>query len=121
MIRTVWLALFCLISLAVIAGAKFISAPAGKSVSKIVEPLGDKNPDPPAVKTDKLPTSDIDDDTLPDKVVVRTLKIVPQSTKETAVENVAPAAQQHSGAAFAELRGRVHHASHRHRRFRRHR
>ena len=29
MIRTVWLALFCLISLAVIAGAKFISAPAG--------------------------------------------------------------------------------------------
>jgi hypothetical protein len=121
MIRTVWLALICLISLAVIASVKLISAPTDKSASKIVDPFDDVDATPLAVKTDKLPTSDIDDDTLPDKVVVRTLKIVPQSTKETAVENVAPAAQQHSGSAFAELRGRVHHASHRHRRLRQHR
>lgn len=121
MIRTVWLALFCLISLAIIAGAKFISAPAGKNVSKIVERLGDEDPDPPAAKADKLPASDIDGNTLPDKVVVRTLKIVPPSTKEAVVESVAPITQNHSGSAFAELRGRMHHASHRRRQFRRHR
>ena len=121
MIRTVWLALFCLISLAVIAGVKFISAPAGRSVSKIVEPLGDENAGPPAVKSDKLATSDIDDDTPPDKVVVRTLKIVPRPTKEAVAEKPTQAVERPSRSSFAELRGRVHHASHHHRRFRRHR
>jgi hypothetical protein len=119
MIRTVWLALICLISIAVIASVKLVSTPAGKGASKVVEPFDYISSAPLAVKTDKLVTSDIDD-APPDKLVVRTLKIVPQSTTETVVENAASTAQKHSGAAFAKLRGRVHHASHLHRRFRRH-
>src|ERR1035438_9379576 len=101
MIRTVWLAFICLISIAVIASVKFVSAPAGKGASKIAEPFDEVTSAPLAVKTDKLPTSDSDEETLPDKVVVRTLKIVPQSLKETVAEKVAPAAQKYSGAAFA--------------------
>ena len=78
MIRTVWLALICLISLAVIASVKSISAPTGKSASKIVNPFDEVGVTSLAVKTDKLPASDIADNTLPDKVLVRTLKIAPQ-------------------------------------------
>jgi FtsZ-interacting cell division protein ZipA len=117
MIRTVWLALICLISLAVIASVKLISAPLGKSASKIVDPFDEADVTSLAVKTDKLPASDIADNTLPDKVWVRTLKIAPQLSKQAVEEKAAPAAQKHSGSAFAELRGRVH----RHKRFRRHR
>ena len=108
MIRTVWLALICLISLAVIASVKLISAPTGKDASKIVDPFDEVDVTPLAVKTDKLPASDIADNTLPDKVLVRTLKIAPQLSKQAVEEKAAPAAQKHSGAAFAELRGRVH-------------
>ena len=118
MIRTVWLALICLISLAVIASVKLISAPTGKSASKILDPFDEVDVTPLAVKTDKLPASDIANNTLPDKVLVRTLKIAPQLSKQAAEEKKAAlAAQKHSGAAFAELRERVH----RHKRFRRHR
>jgi hypothetical protein len=120
MIRMVWLALIGLISIAVVTGAKFISTPAGKSVSKIVEPFDEVDSAPLATKTDKLSTSNIDDDTLRNKLAVKTVKIIPQAPKEAAVEKSAPALQKHSQSAFARLRGRVHHASPRHKWFRRH-
>jgi hypothetical protein len=89
MIRTVWLALICLISLAVIASVKLISAPTGKSASKILDPFDEVDVTPLAVKTDKLPASDIANNTLPDKVLVRTLKIAPQLSKQAAEEKKA--------------------------------
>lgn len=115
--KTVWLALICVISLAVIASVKLISTHTGKSASKIVDPFDEMDVTPLAVKTDKLSASDIADNTLPNKVLVRTLKIAPQLSKQAVEEKAAPAAQKHSGSAFAELRGRVH----RHKRSRRHR
>jgi hypothetical protein len=70
----VWLALICLISLAVIASVKVITAPAGKSASKIDDPFDEVDVTPLAVGTDQLPAADVADRTLADKVLVRTLK-----------------------------------------------
>jgi hypothetical protein len=104
MIRTVWLTLVCLTSLAVIAGLKAISALTDKNGSKIVDRLSDGISTGPIVKADKLELTNIDKPTPAEKLAMTTVKIIPQ-TKEV------PSATR----AYAQRRLHTHHASHRHR------
>jgi hypothetical protein len=113
MIRTVWLALICLIGLAMVASVKLISRPVGDSNA---EPFVEDSV-PPAIKTDRLSPSDVDDDPLLRNVAVQTIKIVPQASKEVIAGKAAQGVQR---SAFAELRGRRHRAPRHHKRFRRH-
>lgn len=85
--RTIWLSLFCLVGLAILASVRALSPFAVKDVPKIPDNFDDEGAAPLALKTDKL--VDNEDELRSDKVTIKSVKIfVRPPTPEEATPGV---------------------------------
>ena len=109
--RTVWFSLFYLVGLALLVSVRALSPFAGKATPKIPDSFETEDASPLAVKSDRLIA--VDDEVLPDKTTIKTVKVAfpPPAAKEDA-GLVAP--QKSWRPSYASMRGRHHHAAHRH-------
>ncbi len=100
--RTVWFSLFCMIGLALLVSVRALAPFAGKGTPKTPDSFAADDVPPLAIKSDRLVAAD--DEILPDKATVKTVKVTfPPSV---AKENAGLAAAQKS---YASMRGRAHH------------
>jgi hypothetical protein len=104
--RTVWFSLFCLVGLALLVSVRALSPFAGKATPKTPDSFDAQDTSALAIKSDRLVA--VDD--VPDKATVKTVKVTfpPPAAKDEA----GSAVPQRS--AYASMRGRNHHATHRH-------
>jgi len=106
--RTVWFSLVCLIGLALLVSVRALAPFAGKAPPKTPDSFDAEDTSPLAIKSDRLVA--VDDEVVPDKTTIKTVKVVVP----------APAAKQGAGpvppqrSAYASMRARAHHATHRH-------
>ena len=99
--RTVWFSLFCMIGLALLVSVRSLSQFAGKATPKTPDSLATEDT-PVAIKSDRLVAAD--DEIVPDKATVKTVKIAfPPSAAKQEIRLVA--AQK----SYASMRGRAHH------------
>ncbi len=106
--RTVWFSLFCLIGLALLVSVRALAPFAGKATPKTPDSFNAEDTSPLAVKSDRLVA--VGDEVVPDKTTIKTVKVLfPPSAAKEAAGSGAP--QQ---SAYASMRGRAHHATHRH-------
>ena len=71
--RTIWLSLFCLVGLAILASVRALSLFAVKDVPKIPDNFDHEGAAPLALKTDKL--VDNEEELRSDKVTIKSIKI----------------------------------------------
>jgi hypothetical protein len=106
--RTVWFSLLCLIGLALLVSVRALSPFASKAAPKTPDSFEAEETSPLAAKSDRLVGAD--EEVVPEKTAVKTVKVVFPS----------PAAKQDAGSvtpqrsAYASMRNRAHHATHRH-------
>jgi hypothetical protein len=102
--RTVWFSVFCMIGLALLVSGRALAPFAGKVASKTPDSFAAEGL-PLAVKSDRLVAAD--DDVVPDKATVKTVKVAfpPSAAREEI--NLAAAKKS-----YASMRGRAHHHRH---------
>lgn len=109
--RTIWFSLFCLTGVAVLALVQVLSPLVHNHESLTACSIETEGAAAPAAKTDKLVTAD---ELVPDKVTVKTTKIV--ITPPVAKENGPVVSKRHARRAYARMRTRRHYGTHRHHR-----
>ena len=103
--RTVWFSLFCMIGLALLVSVRALSPFAGKGTPKTPESFEAEDATPLATKSDRLVA--VDDETVPDKATVKTVKVAfPPSAAKEEIRLVA------AKKSYARMRGRAHHHRH---------
>jgi hypothetical protein len=107
--RTVWFSLFCLVGVAVLASVRALSPIAANDVTKITDSFDFEDATPPARKTDRLVAAE--DELPPDKVTIKTVKVV--VPRSPATEEIGSGVSR-KRSSYASVRGRKHHATHRH-------
>lgn len=106
--RTVWFSLVCLIGLALLVSVRALAPFAGKATPKTPDSFDVEDISPLAIKSDRLVA--VDDGVVPDKATIKTVKVVlPASAAKEVARLAVP-----QRSAYASLRGRNHHATHRH-------
>ena len=106
--RTVWFSLVCLIGLALLVSVRALSPFASKATPKTPDSFDIEDTSPLAIKSDRLVAAG--DEIVPDKTTIKTVKVVfPASAPKEDARFVAP-----QRSAYASMRGRHHHATHRH-------
>jgi hypothetical protein len=106
--RTVWFSLVCLIGLALLVSVRALSPFASKATPKTPDSFDVEDTSPLAIKSDRLVAAD--DAVVPDKTTIKTVKVVfPSSAAKEDARLVPP-----QRSAYASMRGRHHHATHRH-------
>lgn len=106
--RTVWFSLVCLIGLALLVSVRALSPFASKATPKTPDSFDTEDTSPLAIKSDRLLAAD--DEVVPDKTTIKTVKVVfPASPAKEDARLVPP-----QRSAYASMRGRQHHATHRH-------
>ena len=108
--RTIWFSLCCLVGIAVLVGIRALSPFVGKDPTKIADSFGAEDPAPLVVKVDKLVGTA--DELPPDKITVKTVKVVPQSPVKQ--ETGLVASQKHWRPVYASMRDRARHATRHH-------
>jgi hypothetical protein len=106
--RTVWFSLVCLVGLALLVSVRALAPFAGKATPKTPDSFDAEDTSPLAVKSDRLVA--VDDEVVPDKATIKTVKVA--FPAPAAKEDAGVVAPQRS--AYASMRGRNHHATHRH-------
>jgi len=107
--RTVWFSLFCLIGLALLVSVRALAPFAGKAAPKTPDSFDAEDTSSLAIKSDRLVA--VGDDVFPDKATIKTVKVLfASSAAKEAAGLVAP----RKSSAYASMRGRAHHATHRH-------
>ena len=103
--RTVWFSLFCMIGLALLVSVRALAPFAGKGTPKTPDSFATDDVPPLAIKSDRLVAAD--DEIVPDKATVKTVKIAfPPSTAKEDPGLVAPRKS------YASMRGHAHHHRH---------
>lgn len=109
--RTVWFSLVCLIGLALLVSVRALAPFAGKAAPKTTDSFDAGGTSALAVKSDRLVA--VGDEVVPDKATIKTVKVVlPPSAAKQVAGLIAP--QKSVRPAYASMRGRHHHATHRH-------
>lgn len=109
--RTVWFSIACLMIVALVAGGKIL-LPMFKLAAKAVEKYDPVDGEVGA-KGDKIEVEARDD--APERMPVKTVKVVPESQPSSSDKSEPVAATDDWRPAFASVRKRVRHVRHRHR------